>query len=848
MKTASPSLLRAALLGLGLGLGLSLTSAGRAEAAANAGIRRYCLAIGSNFGGKARDTLLYAGTDAATFGRVLEEMGGVKREDTRFLDSPTPQDLDRALADLRNRVLVESKGGGSARTEVILYYSGHADARGLLLGESGFDYDRFRRKIDSIPADVRIAVLDACASGAITRLKGGRHRPAFTVDASSDMRGYAFLTSSSPEEASQESDQIGSSFFTHYLVSGLRGAADVSGDGKVTLGEAYQFAFHETLARTERTKGGAQHPAYDMKLSGTGDVVMTDMRSTSAGLVLGKDLEGRFYIRNPKGELVAELYKPRNRSMELGLPPGAYSIRLEQPKSLDTASVTLTEGGRETLALSRFQPLAREATAFRGDKSGGDPGAAREDSGAALAGNGPAGTASAGPATASAAAPAPAFGFEYNDQVDMRAGMDPKHKLSVGLILNRQPRPFHGLQLAFFFNHASMTLWGGQLSVFGNMGMDSIQGGQAATFFNLAAGGIQGFQASAILNVAEGVTGGQGSAVANISSGDLKGGQGAAVFNAARKVRGGQGAAVANFAFGSVHGGQGSAVLNVAGAVHGGQGTAVLNIAGGDVNGGQGAGVANIAAGKVKGGQGAAVMNVARGVKGGQAAAVMNVSLGGVEGAQVSAVLNAAGDVRGAQATAVVNAARDVKGAQVAAVLNAARDVDGFQIGLVNVSRDIRNGVPIGLINYSHTGLHSANVWLDELGFQHFTLLSGSRHFYTYFSAGEKLAVERDVLILGAGMGLQKAMGKGYAAADLGVYDLHDKLDFDGPGPELYRLRVQAGRNLLPYVSVFGGLSLNAFWRQGDDAKSFPMGGYQIKVADEVFAWPGFIAGLRIGV
>ena len=241
-------------------------------------------------------------------------------------------------------------------------------------------------------------------------------------------------------------------------------------------------------------------------------------------------------------------------------------------------------------------------------------------------------------------------------------------------------------------------------------------------------------------------------------------------------------------------------------------------------------------------------MNVARGVKGGQAAGVLNVSLGNVEGGQAAAVLNAAADVRGAQVSAVLNAARNVKGAQVTAVLNAARDVDGFQIGLVNVSRDIRNGIPIGLINYSHTGLHSANVWLDELGFQHFTLLSGSRNFYTYFSAGEKLAVERNVLILGAGMGLQKAMGKGYAAADLGVYDLHDNLDFDGPGPELYRLRLQAGRNLLPYLSVFGGLSLTAFWHQGRDAKAFPMGGYQVKVADEVFAWPGFIAGLRIGV
>ena len=45
-------------------------------------------------------------------------------------------------------------------------------------------------------------------------------------------------------EAAQESDRICASYFTHYLVSGFRGAADLSGDGKVTLNEAYQFAFN----------------------------------------------------------------------------------------------------------------------------------------------------------------------------------------------------------------------------------------------------------------------------------------------------------------------------------------------------------------------------------------------------------------------------------------------------------------------------------------------------------------------------------------------------------------------------------------------------------------------------
>ena len=58
------------------------------------------------------------------------------------------------------------------------------------------------------------------------------------------------MTSSSENEAAQESERLRGSFFTHALLTGVRGAADASGDGKVTLGEAYQFAFNETLAQT----------------------------------------------------------------------------------------------------------------------------------------------------------------------------------------------------------------------------------------------------------------------------------------------------------------------------------------------------------------------------------------------------------------------------------------------------------------------------------------------------------------------------------------------------------------------------------------------------------------------
>jgi hypothetical protein len=239
-------------------------------------VERFVLAAGANSGGHHRTTLQYAVSDAERFGQVMLGMGGVSPANHLLLEEPGRREFEWALRDLQSRVASARQPDG--RTELLLYYSGHADEDGLLLGSDRLPYRRLRQLLDDIQADVHITVLDACASGAITRIKGGQRREAFLVDQASDMRGYAFLTSSSADEVAQESDRIGSSFFTHYLLSGLRGAADTSGEGKITLNEAYQFAFHETLRRTAATRAGAQHPSYDISLSGTGDVVMTDVR------------------------------------------------------------------------------------------------------------------------------------------------------------------------------------------------------------------------------------------------------------------------------------------------------------------------------------------------------------------------------------------------------------------------------------------------------------------------------------------------------------------------------------------------------------------------------------------
>lgn len=350
----------------------ALTALGAGAPTSSEPLKRFALIAGANDGGGDRVKLRYATSDAKTVARVLESLGGVATEHREILLEPSASEFRAGLHRVARRIAAATRDK-PARTELLLYYSGHSDELGLLLGGERIPYAELRAWLSSAGADVRIAILDSCSSGAITRTKGGAHLPPFLSDASSELKGHAFLTSSSADEASQESDRIQASFFTHYLVSGLRGAADVTRDGRVTLNEAYHFAYQETLAQTERTRAGPQHPSYDIQLVGTGDLVMTELSKVSATLVLPERAKGRFFVRDANGRLVAELRKFGGGSVDLGLEPGTYVVMRENDGRMFEASVALAHGKRTPLVNDAFNQVALEATASRGGGVLGGP-------------------------------------------------------------------------------------------------------------------------------------------------------------------------------------------------------------------------------------------------------------------------------------------------------------------------------------------------------------------------------------------------------------------------------------------------------------------------------------------
>lgn len=476
-------------------------------------VRRFALVVGANDGGGDRVVLRYAGSDAAAVSEVLQRFGGVDDGDHRSLVDPTPEQLDEALQAMAQRIRAARRGG--QHIQFVFYYSGHSDESGLLLAGRRVDYKELRRQVQQVPADVRIAVLDSCASGAFTRTKGGTKRAPFMLSSGAEVSGHAFLTSSSIDEAAQESDRIGGSFFTHYFTTGLRGAADVDGDRLITLSEAYQFAFDETLARTEATRGGAQHAAYDIQLAGTGDLIMTDLRQTSAQLELAAAVGGRVSVRSASGELAAELYKPPGSgAVQLALEPGRYQVSVDDGQHLWRADVTVPQGGRSVLAEGDLRAVQAESTVARGGDPVADP-AVSTDELQHIAFN---------------VGVLPPLSINGQD----RSGKEIRNVASLAVVWSRVYR-LEGIALAMGATVVDERMYGAQLAFGGNVA-GRVEGAQLANGFNHAklVSGMQG----AVVNHAAEVDPGAQLGMVNVV-GRMRGVQ-LGLINVGREVSGGQ--------------------------------------------------------------------------------------------------------------------------------------------------------------------------------------------------------------------------------------------------------------------------------------------------------------------
>ncbi|MBB5217856.1 caspase family protein [Treponema rectale] len=513
------------------------------------GVDRYAVFIGCNSAGKNYQKLLYAGTDAMAFQKTMAEIGGISRSNGILLLEPSRTDLDDAMNSIAKKI--SEKKNGSKRSEFLFYYSGHSDENSLLLGKDRYDYSELKAAINNIPSDVHVVILDSCYSGNFIRTKGGQKQKPFLVDDSSVVKGHAYLSSSSSQEFSQESDEIGSSFFTNSMLTGLRGAADSSGDKKVTLNELYSYAFTETLAKTEKTSAGPQHPNYNITLVGSGDLVLSDITNSDSVLQIAADLTGRFIIRDENGKLISEVNKLHDSPVYLALEQGSYDVMLIERNRTRQGSFTLANGKVFKLSADSFKTVAVEDNRVRGqeDDSNEDNKDNEEKELVYV------------PVDFSIAA----------NEISRTFGSPLRSNLSFGLF-NTNIYELDGILFSGGISSTHVTRGVQAAALFNST--KSLSGVQAAGLFNVAHD-TNGVQASSIFNRARDVKGIQAAAIFN-SAHDFDGVQASSIFNSARNLRGVQASGIFNAAD-SINGVQASAIANIAGEINGLQSTGIFN-------------------------------------------------------------------------------------------------------------------------------------------------------------------------------------------------------------------------------------------------------------------------------
>jgi hypothetical protein len=347
-----------ALLGGGAA-GANTPPAAPAAAPAPA-IASYALVVGSNLPGPGQVQLRYAEDDARRVAATLAEIGGYAPGAIDVLVRPTPASLRDRLDRLTRRVAADAAAGRQAR--VLFYYSGHARATALDLGPAALPLDELRRRLLAVPATLKIVVLDACQSGAFSRVKGAAPAADFSFNSRQrlDASGVAVLASSSGSELSQESELLGGSYFTHHLLVGLRGAGDANRDGAVSVDEAYRYAYHHTLVATSVTAVGGQHVSLEVELRGHGEVPLSYPRPATSSIMLPAQLAGHTLIQDRAAKaVVAELQKAAGARARIAVAPGEYEVIARTGGRVARCAVTAGPGGAAVdLGRCTFEALA----------------------------------------------------------------------------------------------------------------------------------------------------------------------------------------------------------------------------------------------------------------------------------------------------------------------------------------------------------------------------------------------------------------------------------------------------------------------------------------------------------
>jgi hypothetical protein len=361
----------------------------RRAAAADAVERTFALVIGYNGlpGGTTDDSmqpLRYADDDALAFYHLQKELGAdavlltvadgeTRRRFPQTADGARPPTLDeigRSIDALNASMDAAARTG--ATPIFVLFYSGHGtrDANGepafALLDGVLSQTTMHERVLDKLRARVVHLVIDACHAEAVVRprdvdAKTVEIRPQELVEhlsktSSARYPHVGLVIASSSGAATHEWDLYQSGVFTHEVISGLRGVADVNHDGRVEYGELAAFltaANREVVDPRARVSSIVQPP-----VNGGHRTLSHLVPGSTLGWLSGiPSSAGRFFIEDRRGNRILDGHAEPGFSISVGVPPDELLFL----RNRDEEAELLVKAGAEM----QFAALAFHARPLR---------------------------------------------------------------------------------------------------------------------------------------------------------------------------------------------------------------------------------------------------------------------------------------------------------------------------------------------------------------------------------------------------------------------------------------------------------------------------------------------------
>lgn len=379
------ALVPAALL-LAFGVGAKAASDGTARVARP---QIYAVVVGNNAAPRGADIerlpdLQYADDDAVRYDQFFSSLGAkswllaVLDEETQRRHPgtsararrPTRGALEQAIRDVAEQIALDAQRG--TRSIFFFAFSGHGGRQGKGAGFLSLLDGRLTRQalyeqlLARIPAHLTHLFIDACYADSVVGARGAFEREADAqsvavsrqqarslVDATTldQFPHVGVLAATGSSQEAHEWSTIQAGVFTHEVLSGLRGAADVNADGEITYSEIHAFidaANREVRNPKARLSLIARPPAGSLA-----EPLVSLSWIESPRLLRGNYSRlGHFFLEHENGERFLDAHLSSRYGTALFLPRGTVFLKTADRETVIAAG----EGGAIRLAALTFAP------------------------------------------------------------------------------------------------------------------------------------------------------------------------------------------------------------------------------------------------------------------------------------------------------------------------------------------------------------------------------------------------------------------------------------------------------------------------------------------------------------